>query len=308
MGLFDPILNRNDDEELNETLSRKELRNSMDAEVKRISDLFRFILKYQRHFQPSGVEFSGLRQYLPSDDASRIDWKNSAATPDLYVKQYEEELDMDIFIILDVSDTMTFGTADKLKSEYAAVVTAALAYASIDAGIHVGVGLWGDKSRTINPGGGQDHYQRILDELTRFENYGGKLDMEDAMNDTVGKIKENTAIFVISDFLEIGGDWKTKMTLASLKFRHVMSVMVRDRRDYKLPKAGNFRFEAPDGSDTVAVNTHRMKEKFDREAAKREEEIEEKIKGAGSSFLKIDTRDNFAGEFAAFFDQDQGEW
>ncbi|MFB6292560.1 MAG: DUF58 domain-containing protein [Candidatus Nanohaloarchaea archaeon] len=307
MGFLDPVLNR-DSEELDETMSRKELRDAMDAEVKRISDLFRFVLKYQRHFQPSGVEFSGLRQYLPSDDASRIDWKNSAGTPELYVKQYEEELDMDIFIVLDTSDTMTFGTADKLKSEYSAVVTAALAFASVDAGINVGITMRGDETTTINPGGGNDQYQRILDELTRFENYGGTFDFEDAMNDVVGKIKDNTAIFVISDFLEVEGDWKTKMTLASLKFRHVMSVMVRDRRDYKLPRAGNFRFESPDGSKVEAVNTNRIKERFNREAERQEKEIEEKIKGAGSSFMKIDTRDNFAGEFAAFFDQDQGEW
>lgn len=289
-------------------LDQKELRDQMDAEVKRVSDLFRFVLKYQRHFQPSGVEFSGLRQYLPSDDASRIDWKNSAGKPDLYVKQYEEELNMDVFLIVDVSNTMTFGTAEKLKSEYAAVVAAALSYASIDAGIDVGIGLWGEDSMILTPQGGMDRYQRILDLLTDYDNYGGKFDLEEALNDVIGQIKEDTAIFVISDFLEVEGEWKSKMTLISKKFRHSMAIMCRDLRDYELPESGNFRFESPDGEQQIVVNTDKVKDDFEEEAKKDEKRLKEKITGGGASFLKIDTRDKFSASFAAFFDNDEAEW
>lgn len=289
-------------------VDQKELRDQMDAEVKRVSDLFRFVLKYQRHFQPSGVEFSGLRQYLPSDDASRIDWKNSAGKTELYVKQYEEELDMDIFIMLDVSDTMTFGTSEKLKSEYAAIVTAALAYASVDAGVNVGLGMFGDDSMIITPQGGTDQYDRFLDELTDLENYGGTFNFEDALDDLIGQIKENTAVFIISDFLEVEGEWKSKLTLSNMKFRHVMTIMCRDLRDYKLPDSGNFRFESSSSSEQLVVNTSRIRNDFNEEVERQEDALEEKIQGTGSSFLKIDTRDKFSAAFAEFFDEDQGEW
>jgi uncharacterized protein (DUF58 family) len=291
-----------------EFLGSRELRDKMDAEVKRISDLFRFVLKYQRHFQPSGVEFSGLRQYLPSDDASRIDWKNSAGKPDLYVKQYEEELNMDVFIIMDVSDTMTFGTADKLKSEYAAVVASAITYASIDASIDVGIGLWGEEKIIATPRGGMDRYQRVLDMLTNYDNYGGEFNLEEALNDVIGQIKEDTAIFIISDFLEVKGEWKTKMTLVSKKFRHSMAIMCRDLRDYELPDSGNFRFESADGSDQMIINTDKVRKDFKEEAQKDEKRIEDKVTGSGASFLKIDTRDKFSASFAEFFDEDRGEW
>jgi|AntDeeMinimDraft_4_1070355.scaffolds.fasta_scaffold00889_9 uncharacterized protein (DUF58 family) len=290
-------------------IDQRELRDSMDAEVKRVSGLFRFVLKYQRHFQPSGVEFSGLRQYLPSDDASRIDWKNSAGKPDLFVKQYEEELDMDVYILLDVSDTMTFGTADKLKSEYAAIVTAALAYASVDAGIDVGLGLYANDHRIVTPGGGTDQYDRFLDELTNLENYGGQFDLETALDDTIGQIKENTALFIISDFLEVKeGDWKSKLTLCNMKFRHVMTIMTRDLRDYKMPASGNIRFESADGSEQIVMDTSKYGEKFNKEAKRKEDELKQKLSETGSSFLKIDTRDKFSASFAAFFDSDEGEW
>ncbi len=290
-------------------LDREEIRQGLDAEVKRVSDLFRFVLKYKRQFQPSGVEFAGLRQYLPSDDASRIDWKNSAGTPDLYVKEYDEEVDMDVFILLDCSDTMTFGTAEKLKSEYAAVVAAALAYASIDANINVGFCMYGDEEQVfITPRGGTDQYDLIIDEITKPEHYGGKIDMEDAIDDVIGQIKENTSLFIISDFLETGGEWKSKMTLASMKFRHVMSVVTRDLRDYKLPDSGNFRFESPDGAEQLVVNTSKVREQFNEKARQEEEALEEKIKGGGSAFIKLDTRDKFSARFAEYFDGNREAW
>ncbi len=290
-------------------IEQDELRKSMDAEIKRVSDLFRFILKYKRQFQPSGVEFSGLRQYLPSDDASRIDWKISAGKPDLFVKQYDEEIDMDIFIMFDASDTMLFGTAEKLKSEYAAIVAAALSYASIDAGINTGIGIWGGEGdpTILTPQGGNDQYQRVLNEVSDFENYGGTFNMEDALTDVVGQIKENTAIFVISDFLQVEGEWKAKMQLASNKFRHVLSIMVKDRRDYKLPEAGNMRFESPDGEQMV-VNTAKVAEDFNEEAKKQEEKMIDTIEGGGSAFIKLDTQDNFSAKFAEYFDGTEGGW
>ncbi|MFB6190157.1 MAG: DUF58 domain-containing protein, partial [Candidatus Nanohaloarchaea archaeon] len=226
-----------------------------------------------------------------------------------YVKQYEEDLQMDAFIMLDASSTMEFGTADKLKSEYSAVVAAAIAYASIDAGIDVGLGMWGGEGDNLflTPSGGDRQYNRFLDELSDFDNYGGTFEMEEAMNDVIGQVKENTAIFLVSDFLEVEGEWKSKVTLANKKFRHFMTIMVRDLRDYRLPDSGNFRFESMDGEQTV-VNTSRIREEFNQRAEAREEEIEEKLSETGSSFMKVDTRDNFSAEFAEFFDQDQGEW
>ena len=304
------VFDNQTDEDLrkSQVLNQEQLRNAMDAEVQRVSDLFRFVLKFKRHFQPSGVEFSGLRQYLPSDDASRIDWKISAEKPDLFVKQFDEEIDMDAFMLIDVSDTMTFGTAEKLKSEYAAIVSAALGYASIDAGINVGFGLYGENMMTHTPAGGMDQYNKMLTELSDYENYGGTLNLEDALDEVIGQIKEDAAIFIISDFIDLEGDWKTKMQLADMKFRHVMTIMCRDLRDYKLPESGNIRFESPDGSDKMVVATNRVKKEFERAAAEQEKEIENRISEGGSSFIKIDTRDNFSAKFAEFFDRDQGSW
>lgn len=288
--------------------SSNEITEEIDTEVKRIAELFRFALKYKEQFQASGIEFSDLREYLPTDDASRIDWKNSAKSQDLFVKEYEEEVDMDAYIILDASDSMMFGTAEKLKSEYAALMAAALAYASVDAGISVGLGIHADSSMNLSPDGGQPQYQRILHEVTHFDNYGGKFNLEEALNDTIGQVKANTAVFLISDFLDLEGEWKPKMQLANIKFRHFMSIMTRDLRDYKLPDSGNFRFQSPDGSQETIVNTSKIQEEFNEKAKEDEEALKDKLRQTGSSVLKIDTRDSMAAKFTEFFESTGEEW
>lgn len=290
------------------TLSQERLRKEIDSEVRRVSELFRFILKYRERFQPSGVEFSALREYLPSDDANRIDWKSSARLNSLYVKQFDEERDMDVFVVMDASDTMLFGTADKLKSEYASVMAATLAYASVDVGLNVGLGIYGEDTMFMTPDGGMKQYHAVLNEVTDFDNYGGKFELEEALGDVVEQVRSNTAVFVISDFIKAGVEDTTKVNLVNSKFRHLMSVMVRDRRDYQLPNAGNMRFQAPGGGQKLVVNTGTIADDFNRKALEQEEKVRDHLEGSGSSFLKIDTRDSFAAEFAEFFDKQKGRW
>ncbi|MFO7794098.1 MAG: DUF58 domain-containing protein [Candidatus Nanohaloarchaea archaeon] len=287
---------------------KDDLTQKVDTEVKKVADAFMFALKYKEQFQASGIEFSDLRQYQTSDDASRIDWKNSATGDDLYVKEYEEEKDMDIFIVLDASDSMMFGTADKLKSEYSAIICAALAYASIDMGSNVGFGIYGDDELVMLPSGGQVQYQKILTEVTRFDNYGGQFDLEDALDSVVGQIKENTSLFIVSDFIDIQGDWKAKMLVASKKFRHVMNIMVKDLRDYKLPENGNMRFEKASGNDQLVVNTSKVKDEYEEEAEKEEQRVINKVESAGASIIKVDSRDNFSAKFAKYLDEEGGDW
>lgn len=303
------MLGRSEDsKDAPELQDRDDLTKQIDAEVKRIADLFRFILVYKEQFQPSGVEFSNLRQYMPSDDASRIDWKASARSNDLYVKEYDVEQDTDTFILLDVSDTMTTGTAEKLKSEYAALLAATLTYASVDIGLNVGLGLYGDDDLFIEPDRGQNQYHLILRELVEPENYGGTFNFETALEDAVGQLKPNTTIFIISDFIEVGGDWSGNLELANSKFKHMLTTMVRDLRDYKLPDSGNIRFQSPDSSSKQVLDTSHIKEKYEKEAKKQEKRIKADIEDSGSNFLKIDTRDSFAAEYASYFNRSEVEW
>lgn len=289
------------------TISQEDMVEEVDAEVRRVSNVFQFILKYREQFRPSGIEFSNLRQYN-NDDASRIDWNSSARLNDLYVKEYEEEQDMDVFIVLDVSDTMTFGTAEKLKSEYCAIIASTLAYASVDMAVNVGIGLFGENEEFMVPEGGEAQYQKILDEVTDPENYGGEFDLEYALEEVMKRVKENTFVFVVSDFIQPGDGWEPIMKVMSKKYRNVFGLMVRDLRDFKLPEAGNVRFKTSDGEQELVVNTNHVKDKFEEEAESQEQEVREAISESGADFLKINTRDNFAAQMVSYFDKQSGDW
>ncbi|MFB6204368.1 MAG: DUF58 domain-containing protein [Candidatus Nanohaloarchaea archaeon] len=290
-------------------ISSEQMVEEITAEVQRISDAFQFILKYREQFQPSGIEFSDLRQYNPGDDASRIDWRSSARLNDLYVKEYEEEQNMDVFIIMDVSDTTDFGTADKLKSEYFATVAATIAYASVDMNVNVGIGMFGDDITFLSPDGGQTQYQKILREVTNPDNFGGTFNFEESLNELLKRVKDNTFVFILSDFIDFDhGDWEPKLKVVNSKYRKVFTLMIRDRRDYELPKTGNMRFKSPSGDQRMVVDTNRFRDRFNEEARRKEDEVEEKLRAGGSEFVKIDTRDSFAAEILSYFDQAEGSW
>ncbi|MFB6216531.1 MAG: hypothetical protein ABEJ72_06140, partial [Candidatus Aenigmatarchaeota archaeon] len=150
--------------------------------------------------------------------------------------------------------------------------------------------------------------RKVLQEITDEEKYGGRFNLEESLNDVIAKIKDDTVIFIISDFLDIEGDWKSTVRVATEKFRHVSCVMVRDLRDYRLPEDGNFRLKSPDGEEEMVVNTDRIREEFEKEAQRQEEQVKETAENAGASFMKIDTRDDFAGKFATKFDEEGEKW
>ena len=286
---------------------REEVTEDVNAEVKRVADSFMFALKYKEQFQASGIEFSDLRQYQTSDDASRIDWKNSAKSQDLFVKEYEEEKDMDVFIILDASDSMLFGSQDSVKAEFASVAAAAIVYASIDNGINAGIGIFSDDELIMFPDGGELQYRKIIREVSNRENYGGPMDMAAALGSVIGQIKDNTAVFVVSDFLNVGDDWKSNMIVASKKFRHVMAVMVRDPRDRRLPDSGVMRLEGMSGKQMV-VNTSKIREEFKEEAEKQEQRIISRVEAAGASIITVETTESFAGKFTKHLEESGANW
>jgi len=132
--------------------------------------------------------------------------------------------------------------------------------------------------------------------------------MEDALDSVVGQIKENTSLFIVSDFIDLQGDWKSKMLVASKKFRHVLNIMVKDLRDYKLPENGNMRFEKASGNDQLVVNTSKVKDDFEEAAAEEEKRVINKVEATGASIIKVDSRDNFSAKFAKYLDEEGGDW
>lgn len=273
-----------------------ELVEEVDNNVRGFVDVFTYLLKYRILFRSSGLEFAGLREYAPGeDDASRIDWKASLKSQKIYIKQYEEERNLDIFILFDSSSSMLFGTQEKLKSEYAALVAATLAFASIEVGDNIGFAMFNDKViEFLEPMQDISQYYHILRLLIDKKNYGGKCNMAESLSMVLNNIPEKTILFIISDFIGIG-DIEDNIKMCAGKFDKVFGIMIRDPRDESLPSdLGYISFLDPFSNKTMVINTDKIRDKYEQEVKTQLKYMEKIFVDSGASFIKILTNEPFA--------------
>lgn len=288
-------LNKDSSEET-DSLKIKGLIEEVDKNVRGFIEVFTFLLKYKILFRGSGLEFAGLREYsFGEDDASRIEWKASLRSQRLYVKQYEEERNLNIFVLFDSSASMLFGTQDKLKSEYAAILAATLSFAGIEVGDNIGFAMFNEKIiNFLEPSQDISQYYQILKLLVDEKNYGGVCNMEDSLSMVLNNIPEKTALFIISDFIGIG-DIEDKIKMCAGKFDRVFGLMIRDPREESLPDdLGYISFLDPFSNKTLTINPDKIREKFEETVKKDEAIIERMFIESGAGFIKICIDKHFA--------------
>jgi uncharacterized protein (DUF58 family) len=286
------------------------LMNEINAEVERLIDAFMFLLKYRILFRGGGVEFAGLKDYVPGeDDATRIDWKSSLKSQKIYVKMFEEERDLDIFVLLDTCSSMLFGTQQKLKSEYAAVAAGVIARAAVETGDNVGFAVYSDEPRHfLEPSNDESQYYHILKVMVMEDVYGGKCNLEKALDFVVNNVRERTVLFIISDFLGLEEGWDDSLKMARGKFNDVYAVMVRDMRDEVLPEgSGNFRLEDPCSGEVMVVNLDKVRKEYERLAKEQCEMVESVCRDSNVGFVKVFTTEPFVKGLVQTMELRRGE-
>jgi len=285
--------------------SIEDLMVEVDVNVKRLSEVFRFILKYQILAQAGGMEFAGLREYAPGmDDATKIDWKASLRAKKLYVKEYEDERDLDVYILLDTSASMIFGTGEKLKSEYAAVVAATIANSAIDSGDNVGFSMFNDEIvYTIPPSNDSITYYRILKSVTNPKYYGGGCNLEGALTTLVNTVQDKTMLFIISDYVGVGPTWDNALKMLSGKLTKIFGIMVRDERDSYIPEGiGYIRLSDSQSNKYVTINLDAVRDRYNQLAAEQEEDYSRKFHQSRSLLIKVYTKEPFIGPLVKYLE------
>jgi uncharacterized protein (DUF58 family) len=283
----------------------KKLMEETDINVKKLVETFRFTLKYRILFRGGGIEFAGLKQYTPGeDDATKIDWKASLRTGRLYVRQYEEERDLDVFILCDVCSSMVFGTQEKLKNEYAAIVAGTLAHCAIEVGENVGFVAYSDKIKYfLPPICDTVQYYEILRILADPSTYGGKCDLREALSYVLNNIEEKTVLFIISDFIGLEEGWEDSLRMASAKFAKVIGIMVRDLRDEYLPKGvGRIRLKDPFSEKILIVDIEKIREKYEKLAEEQTKKIIKNFLESKAGLIKVFTHEPFVKPLANYLE------
>jgi uncharacterized protein (DUF58 family) len=191
---------------------------------------------YKSHFKGQGVQFSEHRTYTPGDDIRHIDWKVSARSKEPLIKQYEEEREMSVFIIADLSASQDFGSQKQMKREVVAELGAMIAYAASNSGDKVGVLFVTNKvKKIIELKKGRNHVLRIIRDLLSYETETGGTALKQAFEETNRMMKHSGIVFILSDFKAEGYE----SSLRRLGKKHdVVAVKINDPAEFDIPNIG----------------------------------------------------------------------
>ncbi|PVX52505.1 uncharacterized protein DUF58 [Balneicella halophila] len=216
-----------------------------------------FAGEYHTRFKGRGMTFSEVRNYQYGDDTRTIDWNVTARYNQPFIKLYEEERELTVMLLIDVSGSTIFGTEDKFKREQIAEIAAVLAFSAIQNNDKVGVLFFSDKiERYIPAKKGKSHILRIIRELLSFEAKGKGTDVAVALKYLTNAQKRRCTTFVISDF--VSPDFDKALSIANNK-HDVVALQVYDHRETEIPNVGILKVKDAETGEYYWVNTANKK-------------------------------------------------
>ena len=196
--------------------------------------------EYHSVFKGRGMEFSEVREYNFGDDIRNIDWNVTARFGHPYIKIFEEERELTVILLVDLSGSLSFGSVDKTKQQIAAELSAILAFSALKNNDKVGLFLFSDKiEKFIPPRKGRKHVLRIIRELLSFRPEGKTTSIKAALEHMNHAIKKKSIVFLISDFMDEGYE---KILRIVGKKHDLIGIVINDEREKSIPKMGLVKF------------------------------------------------------------------
>lgn len=239
------------------------------------------------------------RPYQPGDDVRRIDWNVTARTQRTHVRDTEADHELETTLIVDVSPSMSFGTARGTKMDVALAVAAVYGFASLSGGNRVGSIVLGDEAVRIPAKSGRAQLYAVLGAISQA-NGSGRLDLTAGLSGAARARSRRGLTVVISDFLD-DGPWDRPMRI--LTHRHeVVAAVVSDPRELSLPDVGVVRMEDPETGRQTWIDTasRRFRERYERAASDREHDIERRIIRSGAHLLPLTTGRDWVGDIVTW--------
>ena len=209
--------------------------------------------EYHSVFKGRGMSFAEVREYQYGDDIRGIDWNVTARTGSPHVKIFEEERELTLMLVADVSASSQFGTRGRMKSELAAELCGVLAFSAIKNNDKVGLILFSDRiEKFVPPRKGRRHGLRVLRELLYHPAEGTGTDIAGALEYLARVTRRRAVVFLVSDFM--AGGYGQALSVAARR-HDLVAVRVGDRREEDVPPMGFVEFEDPESGERVVVNT-----------------------------------------------------
>ena len=228
----------------------------IEIKTRRLSDHI-FGGEYHSTFKGRGMTFSEVRQYQFGDDVRNIDWNVTARYNEPFVKVFEEERELTMMLMVDVSGSELFGTNQQFKNEVVTEIAATLAFSATQNNDKIGLILFSDKVELyIPPKKGRSHVLRIIRELIEFKPESKKTNLAHALKFMQNVMKKKAIVFVLSDF--IADDYHQTMKIVSGK-HDVTGIRVYDKREEEIPNLGVVQMQDEETGELLLVNTSSKK-------------------------------------------------
>lgn len=224
----------------------------IEIKTRRLSDHI-FSGEYHTSFKGRGMTFSEVRQYQYGDDIRAIDWNVTARYNEPYIKVFEEERELTMLLMVDVSGSESFGSKNQFKKEIVTEIAATLAFSATQNNDKIGLILFSDEIELyIPPKKGRSHVLRIIRELIEFEPKSKQTDVSQALKFLSGTQKKKAIVFLISDFMT--DEYEHTLKIASKK-HDITGIRVYDIREEKMPNVGMVSMLDAETGQTVLVDT-----------------------------------------------------
>ena len=263
-----------------------------------------FAGQYHSAFKGRGMAFSEVREYQFGDDVRDIDWNVTARFHRPYVKVFEEERELTVMLLIDVSGSLDFGTQKQMKRDMVTEIAATIAFSAIQNNDKIGVVFFSDKiEKYIPPKKGRKHILYIIREMLDFQPESKRTDVKQAVEFLSSVQKRRTTAFILSDFY-VRNDFQQSLQICNRK-HDVVAIQVYDQRARELPDVGLMKVvDAETGFEQyVDTGSKRLRQAYQRYWMNRQAELQETFNKSNVDNVSIATNDDFVKSLLMLFKQ-----
>ncbi len=264
--------------------------------------------EYHSVFKGRGMEFSEVREYQFGDDIRNIDWNVTARFGHPFIKVFEEERELTVMLMVDMSGSLIFGTVDKTKQQVAAELSAIIAFSAMKNNDKVGLLLFTDKiEKFVPPRKGRTHVLRIIREVLSFEPEGKTTNLKGALEYMNNAIKKRSIMFLISDFMDEGYE----KILRVIGRRHdLIGVVLNDEKERELPKMGLVKFADAETGEERWLDTSNpgIQKKFKDQIVESIGRQKHLFLSSGLDSIEVQAGQDYIKPLVAFFRLREKRW
>lgn len=274
----------------------------IEIKTKRLSDHI-FSGEYHTSFKGKGMSFAEVRQYQYGDDIRSIDWNVTARTNEPHVKIFEEERELTMMLLVDMSKSLQFGSSDAFKNDIVTEIAATLAFSATNNNDKIGLILFSDQVELfIPPKKGKSHVLRIIRELIQFEPKSTQTNIGVALKFLSQVMKKKTIAFVISDFMDDEKAYDQTLKIVAKK-HDITGIKVNDIREKEMPNVGFVWMEDAESGQGMYVNTSdaSVRNQYEAHFMEQDQYFKNTFARSGAGVIHLFTHDSYVKKLLAYF-------